>query len=295
MLVAALLMPIPEAEAVEAEVSQAGSGAAPGAVEAASERLRIRIEQSALDVGEETIYTREELPRFYDRRSYRVAWLHDGRPLPVARQLFDILQSAADEGLRPEDYRVHSIEALLDRVTAGPGPSEGERVDLDLLLTDAFLVQAAHLVSGRLDPETFHPEWLAVRREVNLVPVLEGALAGGDIRGAFAALLPVHPEYAPLKGALSQYRAAAAGRWPPVPDGPTLRKGDAGERVDALRRRLAASGDLKEPAGIDFDDAVEAGVVRFQARHGLQADGVAGARTLAALNVGVESRVRQSN
>jgi murein L,D-transpeptidase YcbB/YkuD len=42
-----------------------------------------------------------------------------------------------------------------------------------------------------------------------------------------------------------------------------------------------------------FDDAVEKAVRRFQQRHGLQADGVVGASTLAALNVSVEARMRQ--
>lgn len=65
---------------------------------------------------------------------------------------------------------------------------------------------------------------------------------------------------------------------------------DAGkpEVVEAsLRRRLAQSGDLRD------GEPTTTGVKRFQARHGLAADGVVGARTLAALNTPVASQIRQ--
>lgn len=60
------------------------------------------------------------------------------------------------------------------------------------------------------------------------------------------------------------------------------------EVVEAsLRRRLTQSGDLRD------GEPTATGVRRFQARHGLAADGVVGARTLAALNAPVTSQIRQ--
>ena len=54
--------------------------------------------------------------------------------------------------------------------------------------------------------------------------------------------------------------------------------------VEALRKRLMVSGDLSQRAGISqsFDTYVDAAVKRFQARHGLPADGVMGKYTYAA-------------
>ena len=75
-----------------------------------------------------------------------------------------------------------------------------------------------------------------------------------------------------------------------------LRKGDLGDRVDLLRKRLAMTGDLDLPAGEaepTFDEALEGAVRRFQRRHGLEDDGIVGRETLAALNVPVEERVAQ--
>jgi murein L,D-transpeptidase YcbB/YkuD len=69
--------------------------------------------------------------------------------------------------------------------------------------------------------------------------------------------------------------------------------------VVALRRRLTTVGDLA-PAGSTaapvsdrFDADVAAAVQRFQRRHGLTADGIAGRRTVEALDVPVGDRIDQ--
>jgi murein L,D-transpeptidase YcbB/YkuD len=117
---------------------------------------------------------------------------------------------------------------------------------------------------------------------------VQAALAGTE--GPFGA------SQVALKSALAQYRAiASAGGWPAVPDGPALRQGSSGSAVARLRQRLAVTGDLVDRTGDSqaFDDDLAAAVMRFQARHGLAADGVVGWRTRGALNVPAESRVRQ--
>jgi murein L,D-transpeptidase YcbB/YkuD len=97
---------------------------------------------------------------------------------------------------------------------------------------------------------------------------------------------PESPEAARGKAALASLKD-----WPMVPDGPKLQPGDSGPRVQALSARLVASGDLKAAApGDRFDPALKSALEHFQARHGLPADGVAGAGTIAALNVPAKDR-----
>ncbi|HET6378143.1 MAG TPA: L,D-transpeptidase family protein [Methylocella sp.] len=85
------------------------------------------------------------------------------------------------------------------------------------------------------------------------------------------------------------------GGWNVVPGGQTLKLGVTGPAVVALRRRLAASGDLDPSAGASpvFDSYVDAAVRHFQARHGLLQTGVVSKETLAALNVPAEFRLNQ--
>jgi murein L,D-transpeptidase YcbB/YkuD len=104
------------------------------------------------------------------------------------------------------------------------------------------------------------------------------------------------PAAAHLQTILDRYRAIeAGGGWPTVPDGPALRVGSSGPAVVRLRERLAATGDLAadDTRSDDFDGALAMAVETFQARHGLDVDGVVGPKTRAALNVSAAARVRQ--
>ena len=63
-----------------------------------------------------------------------------------------------------------------------------------------------------------------------------------------------------------------------------MRRADEGERVERLRRRLTAAGDLEVGAGVTFGATTESAVRRFQRRHGLVEDGLVGPATRAALD-----------
>ena len=101
---------------------------------------------------------------------------------------------------------------------------------------------------------------------------------------------------AATENAIQKYQdLVARGGWRPVPGGQGLRLGANGRAVQALRQRLLASGDLDEDAatGATYDSFVEAGVKRFQIRHGLGPTGAVDADTLAALNVPADERLRE--
>ena len=111
-------------------------------------------------------------------------------------------------------------------------------------------------------------------------------------------------DYATLSGvtipsvmqAIDRYAAIVSnGGWPVIPDGPTLHIGSRDQRIIALRRHLAITGDLQKDEGdrSRFDALVEHAVRRFQFRHGLIPDGAVRGETLAALNVPAIDRLRQ--
>lgn len=99
-----------------------------------------------------------------------------------------------------------------------------------------------------------------------------------------------------MESAIQSYnQIVMAGGWPSVPEQETLRLGVQHPSVQVLRERLAITGDLPRGAGNGqaFDTYVDAAVKRFQARHGLPADGVAAQHTFAALNVPANIRLGQ--
>jgi L,D-transpeptidase YcbB len=57
-------------------------------------------------------------------------------------------------------------------------------VDLDFLLTDAFLLLASHLRAGRVNPESLHAEWVVqMDPEVDIAQLLQRAIETGRIGG----------------------------------------------------------------------------------------------------------------
>ncbi|EFG37713.1 peptidoglycan binding domain-containing protein [Brucella sp. NVSL 07-0026] len=101
---------------------------------------------------------------------------------------------------------------------------------------------------------------------------------------------------ADIQNAIVQYTdIASRGGWPLVPGNARLQIGVNDPAVQYLRKRLMISGDLPQEAGLStaFDTYVDAALKRFQARHGLPADGVMGQFTYAAVNVDVNTRLGQ--
>jgi L,D-transpeptidase YcbB len=96
------------------------------------------------------------------------------------------------------------------------------------------------------------------------------------------------------EAALSYSDIAVRGGWPAIPTDAKFAIGTAGANDELLRKRLVISGDIADDkVSGPFDDTVAEAVKRFQARHGLAATGTITPRTIAALNVPVEKRIRQ--
>ena len=291
----------------------AGWGSSPGLVTAqralrfpdalVAGRIRARIDAAGvvteLRAGGEPIHQSAALLSFYERRGYRPAWGNERGPTRLVDDLMGALRRADLEGLRSADYHLAVIEALLPALWAGapwgPAVAPDRWAEIDLLLTDAFLVYGAHLLAGRVHPETLRQEGLANRRSTDIAASLESALVLGDIAGTLGTLAPPQSGYRRLRDALARHRkVAATGGWPTIPPGPTLHQGARGPPVARLRERLRLEHDLRIDQDADlFDEALEQALKAFQRRHGLAADGAVGAATRAELNVPVERRVEQ--
>jgi L,D-transpeptidase YcbB len=275
-------------------------------------RIDAQIHALVPDAGGDSAET--PLHRFYAARDFAPAWVGDP---PRLATLTAILAGASQDGLEERIAK-----------SAVPGGSAGAAAR-DVALTSAALDYAAALAAGRVRPDLVETDWAIPAPEFDAVAGL-GAALKGDLAAWFAGLAPQHSAYARLRTGLAQYRKIAeAGGWVQLPRGDPLKLGAVDPRVRALRRRLAAEGDLPPalapadgaapeanatspvrrisatdaapataaPAADDpaasFDAAVEAAVRHFQSRHGIAVDGAVGPRTLAAMNVPVRARIQQ--
>lgn len=234
------------------------------------------------------------LSDFYAQRHYAAAWTDDAN----VQQLFAGLASVDGDGLLPEDYHLSELKATVakpDWKDAGPAA----RADFDMAASSAYITALVQLARGKVDPEHLDPVWnfdMAAVDAQQGATLLQTSIDDRSVEQAFGMARPQNPLYAKLRDALAQLRASAdAGGWPVIPDGPALKPGMKDARVQALRTRLVAGGYLDKTLahGEHFDNAMTDAVKRFQADQYLDADGSAGAGTLAALNVPIQERIGQ--
>ena len=131
-------------------------------------------------------------------------------------------------------------------------------------------------------------------------PVKQAPASTPESRSAAALALTHEPTFDEgtaeriKEAALSYGDIAVRGGWPTIPADAKFAIGTPGANDDLLRKRLIITGDLADSKVTGpFDEEVAEAVMRFQNRHGLAATGTVTPRTLAALNVPVQKRIRQ--
>lgn len=185
---------------------------------------------------------------------------------------------AASHGLPPARYRADVLVALADGGV--------DSLDEELAFARTFERWTHDVTGGILDPQRVDP---GIKRKVARTgtgDLLRALVSSGDPVGFAASLGPADPRYAMLRDALTrQDRLTAPAGTPVVPAG-TLRPGDSGTAVLALRERLGAMGFTAVPEAETetFDTTLAAALAAFQTEAGMAADGIAGPRTVARLN-----------
>lgn len=241
------------------------------------------------------------LPAFYAARENRPAWEDEAN----LSALLAGIEAAIAQGYRAEDFQLDVLTTLVDAVESG---DEAARADLDVLATDSAARLLHHMIYGKVDPSTLDADWNFERpvMEADPVEVVNTYLDGEGFAALLERLALNNPQYVAMTDALARYRAiAAAGGWPVIAEGETLKPDMVDPRVATLRTRLEAEGALSAPLpaaaeGATVSDpshvyspALVQDVQAFQTRHGLEADGLIGPGTLLVLNRTVEERIDQ--
>jgi len=248
------------------------------------------------------IYYHSIILSFYEKCDFKPLWTLDTGLTPQAEQLVRSIEEAGLDGLISEDYHLSQIRTLIadfkEAMRQRQSFDAQKQADLDLLLTDAFLLFSSHLLSGRVMPNAVDSTWLFFNPVSDISLILNSNAYSSRIESFFEGLRPANAAYYRLRNALQHYIGIQKkGGWPSIPTGPSLRIGDTDDRIDKIRKRLMVTKDIDPSARsvkpYEFDESLMKGVQRFQNRHGIEADGVVGTSTQKAMNVAVEDRIRQ--
>ena len=181
-------------------------------------------------------------------------------------------------------------------------PSATDRATFDVAVTAAVARMLTAVRVGRVDPRSLDWGYDVAQKEFDVAAAVEDVRDGKALGATLDSLQPSFTHYTRALKLLAAYRALVAkGEPPAVPDLPKGRKLEPGKSwtgVPQLAARLRNVGDLPQNADIPADATLYSGplvdaVKSFQARHGLDDDGVLGSTTIRTINVPLAQRVRQ--
>ena len=148
----------------------------------------------------------ELIQAFYARRAFRPAWGNAKNAAELRRALAD---SAAD-GLDPADYELELLTRL-GRELEGPAATSVLRAQYDILHTEALLRLAYHLSFGKVDAESFDPQWNFGRTLAHR-DVERGNRRGARCQGHLPAHRGAEADAPPVRRPQARARALSRGR-----------------------------------------------------------------------------------
>lgn len=233
----------------------------------------------------------EKLALFYERRQFKALWHESGEITVAGQTLISRIASIGKEGLLPIDYHGDVLNRL-DELTLD---------QQELLLSDAFLTLSSHLKFGKVNPETLTADWKQKKKQVDTSLLLDKIQESDSIESLLNSIRPVSARYSRLINAYERLLPHADLFTDALALSPAIKKGQIDSRIPEIRRRLIFWGDLQPDAVSDagatkpsakYDESLFDAMQKFQARHGLDKDGVIGKETLLALNMSVSQRLQ---
>lgn len=226
------------------------------------------------------------LSAFYRETGYTEVWT-GAEDAARRTALVSALSRAAEHGLPADRYDLPGLLAAFNSVQ-----TERDRGFVEARASMTFLQYAADIHSGVLDPSSVISDIVRVLPRPDPEQLMADFIAAEPV-SFIRNLAPDAPEYARLFHAKRELEATiASGGWGPRVQAGSLRPGDGGQSVIALRNRLIAMGYMPRVATARYDGMMQRAVQEFQVAHGIDADGVAGNSTISAINVEPQERIR---
>ena len=243
----------------------------------------------------------EDVKSVYESRQFAPLWWSNGAWSAAAHDAIAILSVSDRHGINGSRYGVEALQRLMD---LDPASLNGDLAAAgDLALTSALLAYLDDQAEGRIDPAS--TSWYS--RTVgtgSAATLLMRGLDAADFASWLDDQAPARNGYVALATVMARLQRLADQPWADLDRAGLIRPGGEDERIPEIRQRLILLGDYRAirpnqvanaSAATDsttYDAALTAAIERFQARHGLEDDGIIGPKTMAALNLSPAEQVR---
>jgi len=250
-------------------------------------------EQNAeIPIAGEKLVSEHFVDHYYAMHDYKLVWSNYADIDSVIR----VLENSIYEGLIPNDYHLDALKKL--RLDISADDNAGSRNQFDVLLTDAVVTYALHMLNGKVDPASLSSDWDYSQvqvEEMALNIALDQHLKAGTVADSLANFATNFSGHSALKKLLKKYLdLEASGTFTPLSVKPNqLNAGSRHAEVALLAQRLVELGDLdasQVPVNDIFSTQLFEATKRFQKRHQIPQSGRVDKATLAELNTPFSTR-----
>lgn len=279
------------------QVATASEVILPGSENSIQDNIRENINKleqlKTIKLNGEKIIGNQVITSLYKDTDYTPLWTSKKNQT----DLVDILEDSYFDGLNPADYHIEDIKSYVNEIANGTSISTNDAAVADIVMTNALLTYAFHMIQGKVNPALLDPNWnyskkvMADSVEFKIMHVLQTQTIKQQVENIrpelkmyhkFRALFERYDSIQNVNGDVEQIK------YP----GKSLRLGDTSEAVGELKRRInhfyISSNSSDDNV---FDEELKAALIDFQKQNKLDADGIAGKKTFEMLNMSVKDRM----
>lgn len=243
----------------------------------------------------------KKVNHFYSSNAFQTKWLFDQAPSNLYYSWNEVIKNAAHYGLRSDDYDFNQIEERIASLYKTKPISLDDASNLDVHITEMYFLFTTHLLEGKVR-STDNKNGLWIRngsRSENMqdVNLLVEVYKPEQLLEGISKLQPSNEQYLKLQVALQHFRElqkSAPDNFPVIVVSGKIKPAEKNSAIPLIRKKLSMH-DLKVyPMAVDsisgvrdslqYDIALADGIKVFQAKHGLEPDGIIGEKTLKFLN-----------
>lgn len=230
---------------------------------------------------------KEDLMAVYRNHKFNYLWHDNKGRKETAEVLYNRINSISSEGILQKVPYKEAFDSMLIK-------SSDTDLTMELLFTSYYFFYTDKVLAGINQEKREEMGWFLKRESTSYVSYLDTLLANPGLVNKETKL---NKQYYLLKNALESYQKMASnGGWDSIqiPEKfKSLKFKDSSDLILDIRKRLFISGDLKEDNGSAiFDESLTQGIAVFQKRHGFLVDKTIGKKTIQAMNVSVENRIK---
>ena len=247
--------------------------------------------QLKLILDNSTLPLIHEVTKLYESREYSLIWSDGTQYNLKAHDLYKAILNVRKIGLNPADYDLEIIkyflETTIDDVTI--------LNKSDIAFTHAYVKLSSH-IKNKTSSYTLSNEYSLFKNNTFITDILSNEEIEANVSQNIAeSPLLKQDHYSRLLNALEKYRSLNDDFEPIILQKRSLTIGDSSPEIIKARNRLFEFGDYKNTdlSNEIFDEELALAISDFQHRHGLEADGILGKRTVREINKSVKFRSTQ--